>query len=223
MAALIFDFDGMIADSEHLANTVLAEHVSHLGVPTTTDQALDRYMGRRWAEAMRLIEADIGRSLPTSFPTVLQTATLERFEKELREVSGASAFIIAFDDVPHCIASSSSAPRLALCLRVLRLASQFGDRIFSAEVVPNGKPAPDIFLLAAEKLDAQPADCLVIEDSSNGVIAARAAGMTAIGLSAGSHVRPGHAESLKRAGAAHLAATWAEAAEITTAFLSHHP
>ena len=220
MAAIIFDFDGVIADSESLANTVLAEHVSLLGRTTTTDEALGRYMGRRWAEAMALIAEDVGRALPASFSDDLQAATLERFEVELREVTRATAFIKQFADVPHAIASSSSASRLALCLKILGLENEFKNRVFSADLVLHGKPSPDIFLLAAKKLETAPADCLVIEDSRSGVVAAIAAGMSVIGLSAASHVRKGHAAALGQAGALHLATSWMEVAEITSAFLA---
>ena len=217
VSAIIFDFDGVIANSEALANTVLAEHVSRLGRPTTLDESLVRYSGRRWADAMALIEQDLGAALPDGFSDTLAAATLERFERELREVEGASAFIRRLGDMPHCIASSSSPERLALCLRVLGLEQQFEGRVFSAEGVRRGKPAPDIFLHAADRLGVAPQDCIVVEDSATGVQAAVAADMTCIGLSAASHVREGHEARLRAAGAVHLAASWAEVADIVIA------
>lgn len=93
MGALIFDFDGVIADSEAIANTVLAESVSGLGHSTTLDQALTRYSGRRWDECVAEIEAAIGRPLPSDFSGQLKRATLERFRTDLKEVSGATDFI----------------------------------------------------------------------------------------------------------------------------------
>src|SRR4051795_5791103 len=106
MAALIFDFDGVIADSEAIANTVLAETVTALGHPTTLDQSLDRYTGRRWADAMGEIETAIGKPLPSSFSDDLKRATLERFRTDLKEVSGAADFIKRFFHIPRAIASS---------------------------------------------------------------------------------------------------------------------
>ena len=91
MAALIFDFDGVIADSEALANTVLAEFVSNLGQPTTLDDALDRYCGRRWDDVLTLIESAVGRPLPADFSDELKVATLDRIRCDLREVRGATA------------------------------------------------------------------------------------------------------------------------------------
>jgi HAD superfamily hydrolase (TIGR01509 family) len=171
-------------------------------------------MGRRWPEVISLIESDLGRALSDSFPEDLKTATLERFSTGLREVQGASNFIRHFHNVPRCIASSSSLDRLHACLRILGLANEFGAHVYSAEMVEKGKPHPDIFILAAQQLNIRPSDCVVIEDSSSGVRAGVAAGMTVIGLCAGSHLRPGHAQRLTDAGATHTASTWDDALVI---------
>lgn len=211
----IYDFDGVIGDSEALANSVLAEAITRLGRPTTLEGALDRYMGKRWPEVIALIESDLGRALPDSFSDDLKSATLERFRVDLREVEGASRFIRHFSDVPRCIASSSSLDRLHTCLRILGLANEFGSHIYSAGMVERGKAHPDIFLLAAQKLKIRPSNCIVIEDSSSGVSAGVAAGMMVVGLCAGSHLRPGKdAQRLTAAGASFTASTWGEALEI---------
>ena len=207
---LIFDFDGVIADSETLANIVLAETVSGLGCPTSLDEALSRYMGKRWPEVIAAIESDIGRTVPDGFSADLKAATLERFRADLREVEGTSAFIKHFADLPRCIASSSSLDRLHLCLDILGLTDLFGKNVFSADRVERGKPHPDIFLLAAHSIGVSPADCVVIEDSLSGVRAGVAAGMIVVGLCAGSHVRPEHAQRLMDAGAFHVADTWSD-------------
>jgi len=220
MRGLIFDFDGVIADSEALANTVLAEAVTALGLPTMLDDSLTRYVGKRAAEVVAAIESGVGRPVPDGFADALQAATLERFRIDLREVEGASAFIARFASMPRCIASSSSMERLRLCLDVLGLAEMFGNNVFSADMVARGKPSPDIFLLAAERMDVAPALCLVIEDSPGGVRAGVAAGMTVIGLCAGSHVRNGHAERLLEAGAHFAAANWVEVAAIVTPLIA---
>lgn len=219
MGALIFDFDGVIADSEALANTVLAEFVTNVGQPTTLDDALAHYCGRRWDDVLAAIEAAIGRPLPAHFSDDLRTATLDQFAKDLREVRGSTAFIRKFSDVPRCIASSSSVDRLQLCLATLGLQDSFGANVFSADMVSRGKPHPDIFLFAAEKLGVDPKSCLVIEDSAGGIQAAVAAGMTAVGLCAASHIRPGHDLRLREAGATHLASSWDEVAAVAELFL----
>lgn len=223
MGALIFDFDGVIADSEAIANTVLAEIVTALGHATSLDQSLDRYAGRRWDDAMAQIEAAIGKPLPTNFSGDLKRATLDRFRTDLREVSGAADFIKRFAHLPRAIASSSSLDRLQLCLSVLGMEAEFGDRVFSADMVARGKPHPDIFLLAAAGLGVSPDRCLVIEDSTGGIQAAVAAGMTAVGLCAASHIREGHDAKLRDAGAVHLARTWAEVEGFAQGFFERQP
>jgi HAD superfamily hydrolase (TIGR01509 family) len=210
VGALIFDFDGVIADSEAIANTVLAEVVTDLGHSTTLDQALARYSGRRWDDVVAEIEAAIGKPLPADFSSELRRATLDRFRTDLKEVSGAANFIKRFAHIPRCIASSSSMDRLKLCLSVLTLEAEFGVNVFSADMVARGKPHPDIFLFAAGKLGVRPEQCLVIEDSAGGIKAAIAAGMTAVGLCAASHIRDGHDSKLRDAGAMHLANSWSD-------------
>jgi HAD superfamily hydrolase (TIGR01549 family) len=218
VGALIFDFDGVIADSEAIANTVLAEIVTGLGHPTTLDQSLARYSGSRWDEVIAEIEAAIGKPLPSDFSGQLRLATLERFRTDLKEVSGATNFIRRFSHIPRCIASSSSIDRLQLCLSVLELEAEFGNHVFSADMVARGKPHPDIFLFAADKLGVSPDECLVIEDSAGGIRAAVAAGMTAIGLCAASHIREGHDAKLRNAGAVHLAQSWSDVERFAVQF-----
>jgi HAD superfamily hydrolase (TIGR01509 family) len=220
LKALIFDFDGVIADSEALANTVLAEFVTALGHPTNLDQALERYAGRRWADVIAAIEANTGKPVSPGFSDELKSATFDRFRRDLREVSGARRFVERFSEVPRCIASSSSMERLELCLSTLGLVDKFGGNVFSADMVARGRPHPDIFLFAAARLGVNPGSCLVIEDSSSGIKAAVAAGMTAVGLCAASHIRDGHQSRLREAGARHLAETWNEVEEIAARFLT---
>lgn len=173
-------------------------------------------MGKRWPEVMAAIEGDIGRPLPEGFADMLKDTTLRRFRTDLCEVPGAKAFVGRFMHLPRCIASSSSLDRLRLCLDVLGLTEVFGDAVFSADMVARGKPHPDIFLLAAERMGLEPKNCVVIEDSASGVRAGISAGMTVIGLCAGSHLRDGHADKLAEADANHVVATWEEVAAIVT-------
>lgn len=217
---MIFDFDGVIADSEALANTVLAEFITALGHPTSLEDSLQRYTGSRWNDVIAQIELAVGKPVPAGFSDDLKSATLDRFRADLREVSGAGRFIETFSHLPRCIASSSSIDRLQLCLEVLDLTDKFGGSVFSADMVPRGKPHPDIFLLAADRLGVTPASCLVIEDSTGGIKAAVAAGMTAVGLCAASHIRDGHHQRLREAGAVHLASSWGEVEKIAARFFA---
>lgn len=219
MGVLIFDFDGVIADSEALANTVLAETITKLGHATTLDDSLEKYSGQRWDDAMAAVAAGIGKPLPSTFSDDLKAAILDRFRTDLREVSGAGKFIQAFSTTPRCIASSSSMDRLQLCLSILNLTDKFGDNVFSAEMVARGKPYPDLFLLAAERLAVEAKSCLVIEDSASGIKAAVAAGMTAVGLCAASHIRDGHHLKLRAAGATYVVDSWGEIEQIASRFL----
>ena len=220
MRLLIFDFDGVLADSELLANTVLADAISELGVPTTADDSLRLYMGKRFHEIIAAVESVVGRKLPADFPNAFQQRTLARFRDELRLVDGARAYIEAFATIPRCIASSSSPDRLSVCLDLLDLTDLFGAHVFSASLVARGKPHPDIFLHAAEQMRTDPHDALVIEDSIGGVEAAVSAGMTVIGLLAASHIRDGHAVRLRAAGAHYVAQTFAEAERITRTLIN---
>jgi HAD superfamily hydrolase (TIGR01509 family) len=218
--AIIFDFDGVLADSEVLSNTVIAEIVSELGVPTTVNDAYRTYMGKRLSEVTETIERVIGRKLPADFADTYQVRTFDAFRAHLEPVDGAREFLEGWRHVPNCIASSSSPERLALSLEVLNMADLFENRVFSASNVARGKPHPDIFLHAAEQLGVKPEDCIVIEDSVGGVTAARAAGATAIGFTAAGHIQPGHDARLRDAGAAHVAASFAELDRIIRPLLA---
>jgi HAD superfamily hydrolase (TIGR01509 family) len=214
---LIFDFDGVIADSEVLAGTILAKFVSDLGLATTLNEVASRYGGKRWSDIMAAIEDGFGQKLPEGFSDRLKEATLSSFRQDLRAVEGVAGFLTEFRELPHCVASSSSLDRLILCLDILGLTKEFGDFVFSAEMVARGKPFPDVFLLAAERMKVNPLDCIVIEDSANGVRAGVAAGMTVIGLCAASHLQPGHAQRLMAAGASYSADSWSEVSAIVSA------
>jgi HAD superfamily hydrolase (TIGR01509 family) len=212
--AIIFDFDGVIADSEVISNAVLAQLVSELGVPTTIDDSYRDYMGKRAHEVIAAIELHLGRSVPTGFAEDFQKRTLSRLRADLQPVDGVRKFIATFRHLPRCIASSSPPDRLAACLQILGMESLFHGRVFSASIVARGKPHPDIFLHAAAEIGVSPERCLVIEDSAGGVIAGRAAGATVIGLLAAGHIRDGHATVLSDAGAHHVVRTYQEAEEV---------
>lgn len=217
---LIFDFDGVIGDSEIIANSVLAAMATEIGVATSLGRSLDRYMGMRSSDLLAALERDRGGALPPGFAADLQRRTLAALGRDLDPVEGAVAFIEAFATVPRCIASSSSPDRLALCLDRLGLTEAFGGRVFSTASVERGKPHPDIFLHAARRMGIAPPRAIVIEDSPSGVRGAVAAGMTAIGLLAGAHIRPGHRERLLEAGARHVVESFAEATPLVCALLA---
>lgn len=219
-ALIVFDFDGVIADSEILANTVLAELVTELGTPMSLDDCLRTFMGKRAKEVVAAIAAATGGLAGEAIGAELTRRTLARFRSDLREIPGVRGYLAAFPGLKRCIASSSSPDRLAACLDILGLGESFGEHVYSASLVPRGKPHPDLFLHAASRLGVAPADAIVIEDSEGGIRAAVAAGMTPVGLLAASHVRSGHEGRLRSAGARYIARDYRELEAITHALMT---
>jgi HAD superfamily hydrolase (TIGR01509 family) len=192
---VIFDCDGVLVDSEPIANRVLAEELTRAGLPTTTEESMRAYMGRRTEDWLPLAEQQAGRALGADFVARVRARTLEAFRRELRPVPGVGA-ALARIRVPACVASSSTPDRLRVALELTGLAGRFVGRVFSASEVERGKPFPDLFLFAARRMGVAPGACAVVEDTERGVQAAIAAGMTAFGYAAASD-----AAALARAGA----------------------
>ena len=210
---VIFDFDGVIVDSETLANQVLADELTALGCPTSLDDAFDTYMGHGWAACLTKVEQRWG-GVPPELRARVDAGVETRIATELRTIAGVETFLDRLG-LPCCIASSSQPEWLSGRLAMFGLAHHFGDRLFSAAAhVARSKPHPDIYLHAAREMGAAPARSWVIEDSPTGVTAGVAAGMTVIGLLAGTHIRDGHGETLRAAGAHHLAASYDEVAAL---------
>ncbi len=202
--AIIFDFDGVVADSEYIAAKVVAELATELGYRLSRDEALDLFVGKRALEVCEMLRREITKDLP-DLEDVMLSRTLSAFAKDLSPVKGVTAFLKRHRSIPRCIASSSSHKRLEVSLCKLGLEEAFSGHVYSADDVARGKPFPDLFLHAAQQLVVLPENVLVIEDSPAGVKAAKAAGMRVAGLLAGAHVRPGLSEHLAAAGADFLA------------------
>lgn len=207
--ALILDFDGVIADSEPLSNVVTADLLTELGSSTTAAECQARYLGKRIADMATMVEARHGITLPDDFEARLIDATIKRFLAELAPIPGVKAFLETHRQTPKAVASSSPMRQLRACIARFGLEAELGAHVYSAEMVPNGKPAPDLFLHAASAIGADPADCVVVEDSPTGVQAGVAAGMRVIGLLAGGHIQPGHGDRLRAAGAWRIANDYA--------------
>jgi len=208
---LIFDFDGVVADSETLACGIAAAYATELGAPISGAEGLDLFMGKRVADVAALV-AERGGIVPEDFADHLQKRTLLGFGRSLEPVAGVEAFLSTHRMISRCIASSSSHARLAASLERLGLDNWFAGRVFSVDDVTRGKPFPDLFLHAADVLGCEPESALVIEDSIGGVTAAVSAGMPVIGLLAGSHVQAGHGAKLLAAGADAIAYSYDEVA-----------
>lgn len=175
---------------------------------------MERYIGLNWRDTCAVIEAEIGRPLPAGF----RPRTKEAFQLRLDEVAavtGVGAFLDALPPIAKAVASSSPTSWLRGSLERFGLAHHFGGRLFSAaEHVSRGKPHPDIYLHSARELGVEPKQVLVLEDTAPGVTAAKAAGMTVIGLCAGLHCGPGYGDRLRAAGADHVAGRYLEVLDL---------
>ncbi|MDA7946504.1 MAG: HAD-IA family hydrolase [Hyphomicrobiaceae bacterium] len=198
---LIFDCDGVLVDSEVLAAKAVSRVLNGYGLEISVRQALDRYVGISTASMTEMIEAEYACRLPSDFAVRIHENVNEVLEAELVEMTGANAVLSELSGL-RCIASSSSLRGIRRSLRVTGLDGHFREEaIFSAEMVENGKPSPDLFLHAAREMDFSVENCVVIEDSLPGVKGAVAAGMRVIGFAGGSHIRDGHHQRLRTAGA----------------------
>jgi HAD superfamily hydrolase (TIGR01509 family) len=178
---VIFDNDGVLVDSEWHANGILADLLTEFGLPCTREDCVRDYMGSTLARVREIAESRLGRPLPAQLEERYHARLFEAFRTRLTAVPGVTG-ALARIDVPRCVASSGTHERIRLALGATGLLAQFEGRIFSADDVARGKPAPDLFLHAAARLGVAPHRCAVIEDSPLGIEAANRAGMVAFGF-----------------------------------------
>lgn len=205
---IIFDCDGVLVDSEPLAAIAYERAYRRHGMTITAD-VIGQCIGMKQADIIIRIQELTGHAFPTHAVGDIWLETEALLKDELTPTRDVVPFLERLR-AARCVASSSSMERIALSLNATGIANFFSDHVFSTSMVKNGKPAPDIFLFAAEKLGAEPSSSVVIEDSPFGVQGAVAAGMTAIGFTGGSHTFNGHADKLKAAGAHAACASWAD-------------
>jgi HAD superfamily hydrolase (TIGR01509 family) len=188
---VIFDCDGVLVDSERIAVRVDARVLADLGWPMPEAEIVQRFVGRSDADFVADVEAHLGRPLAADWDAAYQQWYVDAFERDLVAVDGVVGALdaLAAAGVPTCVASGGSHAKMRRTLGLTGLFDRFEGRIFSADEVPRGKPAPDLFLHAADRMGVAPARCAVVEDSAYGVAAARAAGMRALGYGGG--VTPG--------------------------------
>ncbi len=199
--AIIWDCDGVLIDSEIIACQASVDVLREVGHDMALETFLDRFMGKGLAQILTEIG---GETLVSTFPSAkLRARQKQLFTESLKAIDGIHAVL---DSVilPMAIASGSAKERLDHCLAVTQLQDYFGDHVYSSELVKNGKPAPDIFLLAAEKLGIAPEHCLVIEDSAHGVAGAKAAGMGVYAFTGGSHMSAALRQKLVDAQPSHI-------------------
>ena len=186
---IIFDCDGVLIDSELLSAEVLIELLAAEGMVLDHDHVRRNFLGRSFPTVAAHIRETLNHPLSADFEALYRARLLARFETELRPMPGIGAALelLRGRGVPVCVATSSSPPRAARSLAIAGLSDAFA-QVFTASQVRHGKPAPDLFLLAARTMKARPARCLVIEDALPGLEAAQAAGMTAVRFTGGSHL-----------------------------------
>ncbi len=197
---VIFDCDGVLVDSEPIAARVLAECVGELGLALTAEDCIARFTGISMASVMAALALDLGRPLPADFAARVRARDFAAFADQLKAIDGVEALLAAVA-APVCVASSGAPAKFRFSLGLTGLLARFEPHLFSAEMVARGKPAPDLFLFAAQAMGVPAAACVVVEDAVAGITAARAAGMRALGFTGGGHCRPGHGERLLAAGA----------------------
>ncbi|MCU0831905.1 MAG: HAD family hydrolase [Rhizobiaceae bacterium] len=196
---IILDCDGVLIDSEVISARVLLGHLASFGVMADMHDFRTRFLGRSWPKVAAEVRSASGVTLPDDFEAAYRRTLLEAFEHELHAMPGVTE-VLAQLAVPACVATSSSPPRARRSLELTGLLDRFAPHVFTASEVEHGKPAPDLFLHAARVMGAEPARCLVIEDSMPGMAAGQAAGMQVWHFTGGSHLAGG---SVGHGGLAH--------------------
>lgn len=185
---IIFDCDGVLIDSEMLSSAVLIEELAKIDLMIDTGYVRRNFIGRSFATVAQTIRDQFGCTLPDGFEAIYRNTLLERFETELKPTVGIER-LLAHLLTRKCVATSSSRPRVTRSLAITGLGRFFGDDVFTASQVAHGKPAPDLFLHAAQHMGADPARILVIEDSLPGLAAGHAAGMRVLRYTGAQHLK----------------------------------
>jgi HAD superfamily hydrolase (TIGR01509 family) len=176
---IIFDCDGVVVDSERIVHSVFSDFMAELGI-TLTPEINEQFLGRTLADCLRIVAERTGRAAPDGALDRYRERRDRVLREQVKPVDGVRE-VLADLRVPYCIASSGDHSKMRATLGATGLLPLFAGKLFSATEVPHGKPAPDVFLLAARQMGAAPERTAVIEDSINGVLAGRAAGMTVFG------------------------------------------
>jgi HAD superfamily hydrolase (TIGR01509 family) len=199
---IIFDCDGVLVDSEPLSIRVLVDALRSRGVEMTETEAYGHFLGRSLSTMKQVLDEKYGFQTGPEFLEAMRVDLYDLFKTDLKPIPGIAEAIDALGKdgmaLPICVASSSQPERIRLSLTVTGLIDRLDPHLFSASMVKNGKPAPDLFLHAANEMGVAPGHCIVIEDSPAGIEAAHRAGMTAFAFTGGAHAAlPGHVERIE--------------------------
>lgn len=185
---VIFDCDGVLVDSEIIANRIDAEALTSIGYKISTEESIRRFTGINAKTVREIILNESGQDIPLDYLSSQQSIVLKAFEMELLPLMKPILELIEDMKINRCVASSSPRSRVIRCLELTDQIMFFKDQsIFTSQQVLKGKPAPDLFLFAASQMKCHPGNCIVIEDSFAGIEAAIAADMKVIGFLGGSH------------------------------------
>ena len=176
---VIFDCDGVLVDSEPISNRVLADLLTEIGLPTTLEQSLKLFLGKSWKDNFLIIQERLGRSPPQKLYEIYTERMYQAFEAELKPISGIESSLDQIS-LKTCVASSGPHMKIRKTLEITGLLPRFENHIFSADDVEKGKPAPDLFLYACEKMGSKSSSSVVVEDALPGVQSAVSAGMTVL-------------------------------------------
>lgn len=214
--AIIFDFDGVLLESEFESNVQLAQILTDLGHRHSPSETIRNYTGLSGDDFFAAIERRIGTELPAEFHERVREESVRALRDGIEAVVGAIDFLRTLPpDLPRAVASSSSTRWIRGHLDHLGIADVFGEHVYSGrEHVTRGKPAPDIYLHAASQLGVDIRRSVILEDSEVGATGAVASGATVIGLAAGRHCFDGHAEMLRCAGVNHVASSFEEVSRL---------
>ena len=214
--AIVFDFDGVLLESELELNLLTAELLTKLGYPTTLEEALEHYTGLTGQDVVRAMEARIGGPVPEAFHGAMREASRRALAEGIAPIAGAVEFVQALpSQLPRAVASSSSTHWVLTHLDHLGLRGAFEPHVYSGkEHVTRGKPAPDLYLHAARELGVDIGRTIILEDSKIGAIGALASGAIVVGVAAGKHCVDGHAEMLRNVGVEHIASSFDEVARL---------
>ena len=198
---IIFDCDGVVVDSMQLHAKAEAAYYNQLGIKITEEELVNRFAGISDAKVSRALSIEHGIRIPTDFQEQLDSLKTRLFDGALAATTGVRSALDALSDVERCIASGSSHVLLDRMLTITGLQEYFAPHIFSSQQVEYGKPYPDLFLYAADSMGWKAADCIVVEDSVSGIIAANAADMKALGYVGAAHATAPLASELQAVGA----------------------
>ena len=192
---IIFDCDGVLVDSEEISSKILIDMANFLGAEIDMEYADINFTGKSLESVFVQIEKLAGKKLPENHERDYRNRTFKAFKSELKPIKGIHSLLNKIS-VPYCVASNGPTEKIRLNLSVTNLLDKFENKIFSAYAVKSWKPDPELFLFAANKMGFAPSDCVVIEDSIAGIIAAKKGGFDVFG-----NAKPNNHEEFEKEGA----------------------